>query len=143
MGVRGAWVGAVALLVATAGLGCVTPSEGAQEAPSGQRAAQDLELDRRVTGRLRAATGERERYLLKLDRDGVLQIAVSWQDQEGLDRILLQRGATAPIESLTCRGKLRVEQRLPVQSGFYYLELVPGQEDTSYDMVVTFTPGPS
>jgi hypothetical protein len=121
----------------------VTPSEGGQEAPSTQRAAKDLELDSRVTGRLRAATGERERYLLKLDRDGVLQIAVSWQDQEGLDRILLQRGATAPIESLTCRGKLRVEQRLPVQSGFYYLELVPGQEDTSYDMVVTFTPGPS
>lgn len=108
--------------------------------PEVEVAARHLAPGQKVSGKLRANQSSRERYLVKIPQKGLLSLRVSWTRQEGLDRVLLQRGQRGEVETLVARDLLKMEHRTAVSPGYYYVELVPGREATSYTLVVDFSP---
>lgn len=114
--------------------GCV-PAQVVDDPLNPQNVAKPLDFEDHVKGRL---DRRRERYLVKVSKAGLLHVDLSWNDQEGLDRVQIQSAQTGDVETIDGRNLLEIERRLPVTPGFYYLELVPGERSMSYDLVVVF-----
>lgn len=129
-----------ALVASLALAGCVNlPPQPTYERPADQTAATSLRLGQRVTGQVRGPGSKHPRYLFKVLQPGLVSVALSWNHQEGMDRVLIQRGVSTPQE-LDCRERLKAEYRFQAEPGYHYLELIPGPEDASYDLVVVQEP---
>jgi hypothetical protein len=117
--------------------GCpLPPPPPTYDRPADLTAATPLRLGQRTTGHLTGPESVRPRYLVKVPEQGVLAISMSWNQQDGMDRVLIQRGVSAPLQTMECRQRLKADLRFQAEPGYYYLELVPGPEETSYDLVV-------
>lgn len=119
------------------GAGCATaPAPVEQEPPR----PMSLGLDAPYTGKV-LADGRRTRFLVQVPSAGKLQVTLSWNNPLAMDRLLVQTGARQ-LETVPLRQQTRVEHVTEAIAGYYYVELVPGEEADSYNLVVTHTPAP-
>lgn len=116
-------------------LSACPPRNRPDDGPSATQAASPLEIETAVTGKLRPG-GARDRYLVKVVDPGPLTVRMSWNDQDGLDRVLVQGGTLGEIMVLDGRERQEMVEVLDVGPGFYTLELVPGARAASYDLIV-------
>lgn len=100
-----------------------------------------LELDRPYTGKV-LADGRRTRFLVQVPSAGQLQVTLSWNNPLAIERLLVQSGSRQ-LEKAELRQKTRVEHVTEAIAGYYYVELIPGEEPDSYNLVVTHTPAPA
>ncbi len=150
MGRRGlwsTWFGVCVLTCALAACGGSKVIEYNDPNPDAEtRSPQDapqstvmLELDEPATGKL-VSVRQRPRYRVKILTPGKLNIRLSWNNQDGLDRILVQGGTLKEIVVLDGRQKLKLNESLDVGPGFYTLELIAGPQSASYNLVASHTP---
>lgn len=97
-------------------------------------AAAKLEFDVPVTGELSLTT--RHSFLLKHTSRRDVLLRLSWNDQDGLDRVLIQGGTLSEIMVIDTRERFKLEERLSLDPGFYTIELVPGARAATFNLVL-------
>lgn len=128
LGLAISWAGLSGLM-----LGCMTVPTREDGPP--QDAAERLALDQSTTGKVRG-DGLRRRYQVKVPRAGKLTVKLSWNNPYAMDKLIVQT-ASVPLETVDLRDVLKVEHETTAIAGFYYIEIIPGAEIDSYNLVVT------
>lgn len=116
-------------------VGCVGPQTETRGDGSDQEAAQKLDLDRPVSGKV-FADGKRQRYLVKVPRAGKLTVKLSWNNPYAMEKLIVQSGSKQ-VETRDLRDTLQANHETEAIAGFYYVEIIPGTEVDSYNLVVT------
>ena len=91
-----------------------------------------LKLNEGVSDKLEE---DRHRYLVKVLSEGSLKVDLSWNNQDGIDRVIFQ-GGRIPVRTMLARARQKLVMETRVAPGFYYIELVPGDASTSYNLLV-------
>lgn len=86
---------------------------------------------------MQPSTFGRHRYYVAIPKEGLINVQVSWNDPDGLDRVIVIGGGTM-ADTVLARDQLRVDHVKRADRGAYYIELVPGRYNTSYDILVDF-----
>lgn len=138
MGMRSARLWVASWLLWWGLAACIVPASPPPPLPSAPvdpgAAAAKLEFDVPVTGELGPTT--RHRFLLKHTSQGELLLRLSWNDQDGLDRVLVQGGTLSEIMVIDTRERFKLEKRLSLAPGFYTIELVPGSRAATFNLVL-------
>jgi hypothetical protein len=107
----------------------------AQSGVERPRSATSIQLNSNVSDTLSL---ERHRYMVKVADEGTLSVDLSWNNQDGLDRIIFQ-GGRIPVRTILAQSRQKLSVNIRVAPGFYSVELVPGEAETTYNLLVRLT----
>ncbi len=130
------WLCGVLLSVLVA-VSCGCAGQGADEG-SQTTSATPLDLDEAVVADLGGGRSPRHRYLVRIGAKGRLTLRMSWNDQEGVDRVLIQGGTITDAVVVDARNQLKIEPSLEIAPGYYYVEIIPGRVPVTYNLVALF-----
>lgn len=127
-----------ALLLSLGALGaCSAPQEAdPMTAVDPVAKAVSLELDQPITEHFDGADSPRHRYLIKVLRSGLMVINLTWNNPEGINRMVIQAGA-GEMNTVDVLTQQEITHSMGVDPGYYTLELIPGPAPVSYNLLAS------
>ncbi|MEO1270300.1 MAG: hypothetical protein AAFX99_19600 [Myxococcota bacterium] len=121
--------------------GCAsTPEDTPPDRPSKPLIPKPLVLGEAVQKIQLEGKPWRHHYAFTLEREGLLQVSLSWRHPDGVERLIVHGDSGVVNNTALGHDRLQASVTTSAYRGQYYIEIVPGQYPTTYDLMVELSP---